>query len=191
MCWGADFCHGCHLSPWAVLGESSALQYLTLRFLAHQQQDLFFHPNAVHLFDHSLLLLSMCCCLCLIFVVFPLKARILTELDFLCLPVLLQNLFIVWLLFYLDVCVFPHSNISEIIGFIESLMKQRGLWCCNVSSIWSGSWLQLTSVLRKEKGVKIDRRTHSYNTVAVTDEEEFFCSAVKICKVRKRMAAGF
>lgn len=27
----------------------------------------------------------------------------------------------------------------------------------------------LTSVLSKERGVKIDRRTHSYNKVAVTD----------------------
>lgn len=39
--------------------------------------------------------------------------------------------------------------------------------------------------------MKIDRRTHSYNKVAVTEEEKFLCSAVKICKVRKRMAAGF
>lgn len=32
----------------------------------------------------------------------------------------------------------------------------------------------LTSVLRKERGVKIDRRTHSYNKVAVIEEVEFF-----------------
>lgn len=47
----------------------------------------------------------------------------------------------------------------------------------------------LTSVLRKEGAVKIDRRTH--NKVAVTEEEEFFCSALKVYEVRKRMAAGF
>lgn len=36
--------------------------------------------------------------------------------------------------------------------------------------------------------MKIDRKIH--NKVAVT-EQEFFCSAVKVCKVGKRMAAGF
>lgn len=76
------FCPGCHLSPWALPGENSALQYLTLRFLAHQQKDLFFHLNAVHLFGQSLLLLSMCFCLCLIFILFPLKSKVLMMLDF-------------------------------------------------------------------------------------------------------------
>lgn len=38
--------------------------------------------------------------------------------------------------------------------------------------------------------MKIDRKSHSYNKVAVT-EQEFFCSVVKVCKVGKRMVAGF
>lgn len=165
---------------------------LTLRFLTHQQKDLFFHPNAIHLFGQSLLLLCVFLPLlnlhCVSFdiestngagllLICPFSCKI----DFLC----TYGCYSVWM------CVFPHSNISEIVGFIESLMKQRGLWCCNVNSVWFGSWLLPTSVLSEERGVKIDRRTHSYNKVAVTEEEKFLCSAVKICKVRKRMAAGF
>lgn len=93
----------------------------------------------------------MCCCLCLIFVVFPLKSKVLMEPDFFSLPVFLQNLFLVWLLFCMDMCVFPHSNISEIIGLQQSLIEQRGLWCCNVNSVWFRSWLLLTSALSKKR----------------------------------------
>lgn len=109
---------------------------LTLRFLTHQQKDLFFHPNAIHLFGQSLLLLCVFLPLlnlhCVSFdiestngagllLICPFSCKI----DFLC----TYGCYSVWM------CVFPHSNISEIVGFIESLMKQRGLWCCNVNSV--------------------------------------------------------
>lgn len=98
-----------------------------------------------------------------------------------CVPVVVILYGCVWISTFR--CCWNHWFYGE---FYETGACSAVMW-----TAWFGSWLLLTSVLSKARGVKTDGRTHSYNKVAVTDEHEFFCSAVKICKVRKRMAAGF
>lgn len=184
MCWGPDFCCGCHLSPWALLGESSALQF-DFEILSTSTERPIFppkrHPSvwwkSVATLNVLLPLLNICC------ISFEIKSTNGAGLRlFASSPA--KSVSCVVVILYGCVCISTFK-------LIRNHWFYMSLWCCNVSSIWFGSWLLLTSVLGKERGVKIDGRTHSYNKVAVTDEEEFFCSAVKICKVRKRMAAGF
>lgn len=75
LCWGN------WLLPWVLsfpLGTTWREQCTAVfdfEILNTSPERLIFHPKAVHLFGQSLLLLSMCCCFCLVCIVFPSKMK--------------------------------------------------------------------------------------------------------------------